>query len=291
MADRLKVYHRKVAGDSNLPLPTGFWHLATCLRSIVISDRPDNPQSLEPYDLMTGEDAYEFLLKIICGLDSPLLGETEVLGQFKDFYKKYEADFSSAVRDILQNLNRDAKKIRASFLQNLGCTSYGSLLRKQLKGKNTALTMLGAGSLAQDILPWFAKAENQVRVYTRRPENYPELADLKNVILQDYTNIETPATGGLLVVAAPVSAEWLESQFDLNQFDQIYDLRGDSQTNPLKGDHVTPLHILFANIENNKRQAARIKEKAISAIREHANLLKTIERPRPFGWDDLWAYS
>lgn len=291
MADRFKVYHKKSAGDPSLALPEGHWHLATCLRSIVISDQADRPESLDNHDLMNGEKAYEFLLKIICGLDSPLLGETEVLGQFKDFFKKFENEFSSNILEMLQNLNRDAKKIRSQYLQNLGCTSYGSLLRKQLKGRQKPLTLIGAGSLAQDILPWFAKAENPVVLYTRTPEKYQALTQQKNVILKSYDQIDNTPKGGILVVAAPVTAEWVQSHFDLKQFYHVYDLRGDSLQDALQGDHIVPLQSLFASIEDNKRQAERVKEKAISAIRNQAHHLKLVERPRPFGWEDLWNYS
>ncbi len=291
MADLLKVYHLKQAGNPDLPLPKGYWHLATCLRSIVISDQASAPDSLQEHQQMQGHEAYSFLLKIICGLDSPLLGETEVLGQFKTFYKENEKNFSGPLRDILKNLNRDAKKVRSEFLQNLGCTSYGSLLRKQLKDKSVPLTLIGAGSLAQDILPWFAKSESPVRLYTRNPQKYQDLSQQKNLQLMGFQDMAGSSDGGILVVAAPVTAIWVSENFDLSSFDRIYDLRGESQTDPINEGEVVPLHSLFASIEKNKRQAERIKEQAISAIHKHADHLKLIERPRPFGWEDLWTYS
>ncbi len=291
MADHLKVFHLKTAGDTNLPIPKGFWHMATCLRSIVISDQAKRPAALKEHELMEGEEAYEFLLRIICGLDSPLLGETEVLGQFKDFFKRHEQDFSGPLRETLSGLNRDAKKIRAKYLQNLGCTSYGSLLRKKMKGQRVPLTLVGAGSLAQDILPWFAKSENSVHLFTRTPQKYQNLQEQHNVELFGYDNLKNIQTGGILVIAAPVEALWVEKNFDLSAFVHIYDLRGESKKDSLSGTHVTGLHCLFESIEKNRRQAESIKERAISAIKEQANHLKLVERPRPFGWDDLWTYS
>ena len=293
MCQGFKVFHLKGAGDPKLPLPSDYWHLATCLRSIVVTEAEGPlPESLKGHDFMKGEAAYAFLLKVICGLDSPLLGETEVLGQFKTFFRNHSQEFSSHVRDCLDNLNRHAKKIRSQYLQNLGCTSYGSLLRKEIRGGREALTFLGAGSLAQDIFPWFAKVQNPLAVFTRTPENYSDLIPGQaNIQLYSYEQMGNHKLGGVLVVAAPLTAQEILSQWDLQAFAKIYDLRGDSEEDRLPGTHVMTLKSLFQNIEENRQQAALTKEKAISAIRQQAGDLSLLERPRPFGWEDLWAYS
>jgi len=292
MADRLKVFHLKSAGDKNLPLPNGYWHLATCLRSIIVTDQEGFPDSLKKHDFMKGEVAYEFLLRVICGLDSPLLGETEILGQFKEFLKSNQNSFSGPIQQVLNNLTRDAKKIRSQFLQNLGCTSYGSLLRKELRGRKFQLSILGAGSLAQDIFPWFAKTGNKVRVITRNPSKYNNLLeDHENIELHSFENLSEHKSSGVLVIAAPLKAQWIQDNLDLSQFDMIFDLRGDSHSDKIQSRNVTSLKSLFDSIEMNKRQAAQTKEKAMSAIKEQANHLLLQERPRPFGWDDLWTYS
>lgn len=291
MAERLKVFHLKSAGDSSLKLPEGYWHLATCLRSIILSDRCDHPEVLNQHDYMQGEQAYEFLLKIICGLDSPLLGETEILGQFKDFAKKNEKSFSGPIRDMVNSLLRDAKKIRSEYLQNLGCTSYGSLLRKELKDVSIPLTVVGAGSLAQDILPWFAKSQAVVQVVTRRPQKYIEIVQQKNVKLSSFEEIASLKKEGVLVIAAPVTSQWIADNFPLSHYQYVYDLRADSHQDSLVGDQVTHLQSLFSNIERNKRQAVRTKELAIAAIKKQVHHLSLIERPRPFGWEDLWMCS
>jgi glutamyl-tRNA reductase len=292
MSEHFKVFHLKSAGDKNLPLPHGYWHLATCLRSIVITEKEGDPAPLSDHEVMRSEEAYAFLLKVICGLDSPLLGETEVLGQFKDFIRSHQESFSPMLQQILGNLTRDAKKIRSEYLQNLGCTSYGSLLRKELKATQQALTLLGAGSLAQDIYPWFAKSSNEVQVFTRSPEKYAaEFKNQENLKLRSYAQLSEAPLGGVLVVAAPLSSQWIQENLDLNAYSTVYDLRGDSHEDRLPGDQVTTLQALFSSIERNKIQAARTKERAITAIKKQADHLILLERPRPFGWDDLCKYS
>ncbi len=282
----------KSAGDPALALPAGFWHLATCLRSIVFTEQESVPVSLQQYEMLRGERAYEFLLQVICGLDSPLMGETEILGQFKQFFKRHRGEFTVQVQEMVDSLNRDAKKIRAQFLQNLGCTSYGSLLRKEIRGQKRDLVVLGAGSLAQDILPWFAKTENKIRVYTRSPEKYDELFQSQNNLTSHaLADLGQTAAGGVLILAAPVDGQWLSEQVDLKLFEQIYDLRGNSHVDKLPVSRVTTLQSLFANIESNKVRAHKTRESAVSAIKQKAALLSVLERPRPFGWEDLWAYS
>ncbi len=292
MADRFKLYHLKSAGDSQLKLPEGYWHLTTCLRSIVITGDESRPESLNNHQFMGEEEAYEFLLKVICGLDSPLLGETEILGQFKEFAKKHESDFSAHIRDLVYRLLRDAKNIRKEFLQNLGCTSYGSLLRKELKGEDAPVTLVGAGSLAQDILPWFAKWKQPLQVFTRDPKKYQDLkAKQENIDLRSFAEMQSFVNEGILVVAAPLSSAQLNELFDLESYAMIYDLRGDSHRDTLNSSNVTTLKALFDSIETNKKQAAVTKKNAVTAIKKFANHLSLLERPRPFGWEDLWTYS
>lgn len=292
MADKLVLFHLKSAGDKNLVLPDGYWHLATCLRSIIISENSVTPEGLEAHGQMLGESAYEFLLKVICGLDSPLVGETEVLGQFREFLKNHQGQFTSDIQEVVDNLVKDAKKIRADYLQNLGCTSYGSLLRKNMRGSNQKLTVVGAGSLAKDIFPWFAKSSAGIQVFTRAPEKHQDLAaSQKNIVLSSFSELPSAQFAGVLVIAAPVSRDWLESQMDISGFDHIYDLRGNSHVDVLSALQVTTLESLFANIESNKKQATQVKENAITAIKKRALNLNLLEKQRPFGWEDLWAYS
>ena len=158
MSLNLKLFHLKQAGEIQKPLlPRGYWHFATCLRSIVISEDFGLPDVLEDYEFYQGRQAYGFLLEVVCGLHSPMIGETEIFGQFKDFVCKNKNEFNSEMNHIVSHLLQEAKKIRNDFLQNLGCTSYGSLLRKHLRSGNRDIHMIGAGSLSQDILPWFYK--------------------------------------------------------------------------------------------------------------------------------------
>lgn len=292
MSGNFFLFHSPGAGDKSAFMPKGYWHMATCLRSIVISEQSRVPKGFENHEIYEGEGAFEFLLQVICGLHSPMIGETEVLGQFKEFVKVNRQAMGSGLQKIMDQLLKEAKGIRTEYLQNLGCTSYGSLLRKHMKGQKTSMFFIGAGSLAEDILPWFAKSGAPINLFTRRPEKKQNLKELGSEInLQSFEGIRSDHMKGVLVIAAPVSSEWLQEKIQLEQFDYVYDLRGESENDPLPFKNVVPLKTLFADIEANKEQAKQVKQQVQEAIKSSTLNFRQVERPRPFGWDDLWAYS
>jgi glutamyl-tRNA reductase len=142
----------------------------TCLRTVAIFPEQLTAHSaLENSDVFTGETAYEKLLELICGLHSPLIGETEVFGQFKEAVHKFQRDnvsvneglssaFNQAFRAWSNGLLEDAKQIRKNHLQDIGSQSYGSLVRRELRELGSvSIDILGAGRLVADILPWITK--------------------------------------------------------------------------------------------------------------------------------------
>src|ERR1043165_8205903 len=70
----------------------------TCLRRILFLHANDSAaiiQSIQNGELrlptievFRGHDAYQFLLETICGYNSPIVGETAVMGQFKEFSQR-----------------------------------------------------------------------------------------------------------------------------------------------------------------------------------------------------------
>src|ERR1044071_1886966 len=118
----------------------------TCLRRILFLHASDSPaiiQSIQNGELrlpnvevFRGDDAYRFLLETICGLNSPIVGETAVMGQFKEVSER--AKFATTpwgcfLHQLMLNLMMDAKRVRHDHLQGLGSQSYGSLVRQEVK--------------------------------------------------------------------------------------------------------------------------------------------------------------
>lgn len=151
--------------------------LKTCQRTLVLAYEhfPFKSEALPEHTLLTADEAYLFLLETICGLKSKLIGENEIVGQFKDAYKIY---CQSTLKDtklllILEKLFKDAKDIRTQYLIGISQKTYASLTRRHLiqRMKAKHVVVVGSGALAEDLINQFKKkatvticARNEVRV-------------------------------------------------------------------------------------------------------------------------------
>jgi Glutamyl-tRNAGlu reductase, N-terminal domain len=139
--------------------------IGTCLREVRVAALPPEEQAAITTDSeqYSGADGYRFLLQLACGLESEIAGETEILGQIKQSWRDYEGahpHHASALRPWMQRLLQDTKEIRSEYVVGLGSVTYGSLVRRLLGGAATGATlMLGAGQLAETILPYLDAPE------------------------------------------------------------------------------------------------------------------------------------
>ena len=149
--------------------------LHTCQRVMVLACRPEIVHALQQElpagaqaETCGGAAAYELLLRLACGLESRLAGETEVFGQFKQCWQEFQRarfDLAGHVSGLMQNLFRDVKDIRSRYLTGTGSASYGSLVRRVLNANapseaaTAPILLVGAGQLAQSVAPWLRNAE------------------------------------------------------------------------------------------------------------------------------------
>lgn len=152
--------------------------LATCLREVRIAALEPAAQPTDAaahaagYERFAGDEAYQFLLQLACGLESEIAGETEILGQIKQAWRDYETaqpEHAKRLRPWIQRLLQDTKEIRSEYVVSLGSATYGSLVRRLLGGTLAGPTLLiGAGQLAETILPFLDTGE--VLVWNRSRE-------------------------------------------------------------------------------------------------------------------------
>lgn len=287
MVSSFVIFHKKSpSGEEIVPQGVPLWSFKTCLRSIhfsFISEGEVIPQHHD-YEVYSGREAYAFALTILCGLHSPVVGETEVFGQFKTFWMQIEGD--CPLSSIFHSLITDVKKIRQKHLKDLGSQSYGSLVRRFLP-ESSDVAIVGAGSLVQDILPWIYKDKNEITLYVRNPEKHQALVQkfprLKIISLQDQIQQSS------VIVAAPVTAGWLGKAIS-NESALVIDLRGESRLDPcLQFDDYKPLADCFATIDRNKENILSAKKKAAQMIEQFSVSRFFAENLHPFGWDDLCA--
>ena len=278
----------------------------TCLRRILFLNRIENGALIEAaendnavagsVEVYRGSEAYGFLIEVICGLNSPLLGETAVMGQFKEFCSHarfLDTPWGWLLRQFTTNVLVDAKRVRHDHLQRIGSQSYGSLVRQHVKGMPT-VAVLGAGKLAREILPWLI-GKTSARLFYR---NWQHAKDLLNeypeLLLNEYANDDAgwqqEETG--LVIAAPLKASHVEDWVRLQSttFSRCLDLRGDATADPI----TLPIPVIkLSELFDALRTERQRLEGRVEAAREAIQLL--VQRQthqaqfRPFGWEDLCA--
>lgn len=280
---RLAVIHRP-RGATAPALAGTVW--STCLRELAFVPDADAAQALtEP--AVIGEEAYALVLEIVCGLRSPLVGETEVQAQFKVFLSSLDPRTHGWLLQFGQRILADAKAIRHEYLQGLGVGGYGRLALHGAAGERLAI--VGAGALAQDIVDHAGRGR-AIDVWRRRCGDDLRLASTacRRLLIQN-AHAEPRLTGSTsLIIAAPVGADALgrvaACYVDLTD---VVDLRASDEVTavPPRVPRTT-LTDLLAQVEASRPKPVAL---ARAAIRERARNFGVRRQLRPFGWDDLCA--
>lgn len=169
--------------------------LKTCQRTLVLSfkDKIFKDSELPQHELVSGADAYLYLLETICGLKSKLIGENEIVSQFKEAYQCYSA---STLKDtklllIIEKLFKDAKEIRTNYLVGISHKTYASLTRKHLinKAKADQVVVIGSGAMAEDLINQFKK-KSKVYICARNTERMHELAKSNGLEVISWENLD-----------------------------------------------------------------------------------------------------
>ena len=299
---RLAIRHRTEWDAAFTPdLPA--WR--TCLREVVFLD-PIDVEPDAPADVSVDGQAYGLLLEILCGLRSPMVGETEVMGQFKAFLRTLPDDHA-AIRRFGQRILADAGTVRERHLRGLGSRSYGSAVRR-LVPEGHRIALIGTGQLATKILPFLIEEGREIDQWGRKKDamGFPVPGSKFPVrvrVLGGPENQEPAPERGtwnpeprnpvptVLVVAALAPARVVEdvasAYCDLRL---VIDLRGESTEDPVTLDvPVVTLQDVFRDVDAARRRAA---DQTDAARREIRRLSREFDRHtdiRPFGWDDLCA--
>ena len=304
--DQLVIINLRREAKDKLPAVLGGLDWQTCLRRVLFLNEAENAALItaaerermltSSFQIHRAQDAYRFLLEVICGLNSPLIGETAVLGQFREFVGQARVpntSWGNFLRQLISNLLVDGKRIRHEYLQGLGSRSYGSLVRHHLGGL-PMVAVLGGGQLAREILPWLI-GKTEVRLFHRslpRAQelltDYPELQ--LDLLKPEDAGWQHSETG--LVIAAPLRAVEVESwvgKQDSN-FSLCLDLRGEAETDPVSlTAPVIKLSELFAGLRAERRRLEGRVQAARTEIKLLAQRQEQQAQFRPFGWEDLCA--
>ncbi|MBC7457443.1 MAG: hypothetical protein H7235_04140 [Bdellovibrionaceae bacterium] len=267
----------------------------TCLRQILFTTHEEfkNHQIYNHDLVLTSADALAFLAEVLCGLKSPVFGETEVFGQFKvflDAVPKIHHPVISSHAKWIRFLFKLVKNLRTDYIKNTGSNSYGSTLRK-LTRDVSQLSIIGAGQLATEILPWISKNKN-IQMHVRNTEKYEELSvkfpEVKiSKLYSDDTRFDKA-----LIIAAPIDNADLIASIERveNKPEFIYDLRSsgfEELRHNLKNTKMLSLSDFFEIFNEDKVKFENLKIKISQIIQQRCEDYSNRSEIRPNGWDDL----
>lgn len=269
------------------------WRLETCLREVIVF--PRRPNSIPAgWHVRSGDSGYEFLLRLAGGLESAILGETEILGQIKAAWRGFQSSQPLACRALQSTFHalfEDSKELRTLFFRGIGSVSYGSLARR-LTG-DLALTrptlVIGAGKLARSILPYFQ--DRPTLVWNRTPDRIPTGF---RALQTESELLDAWATAGNAVVCVPPNPEregewlnaWAKGFHSGHTKGHILHF-GEDKLRP--GMITLPELFAIDRSQNELRQQAA--KKAESFCKERTRL-RSMGTPlsTAHGWEDLVAF-
>ncbi len=281
MLKDFQVIHRRKPESFQAANPF-IWE--TCLRSISFTADPRHVDLRDGDELFINHHAFQFILEIICGLHSPIVGETEVFGQFKTFAKEWQRQEPRRAA-LIQRFFTDAKDLRSRYLCGMGTQSYGGWLKRNVRGGGE-VHIVGGGQLALEIAPHLQKAADRLTLHVRSPQKIQAKGSVVNALSD-----KAFTAGSSLIIAAPIQAADVHSWLDGRSPLEIFDLRAESKHDPLtvKCERIQALGDIFADIEQTKARLLPIIGQVKSEIAARGERLASEVVVRPQGWDDICA--
>lgn len=279
--DNIAIIHHRGNPISECLKSTPHLSWKTCLREIIFLSRQEGKNLPEAVATQTDESAYSELLEIICGLQSPVLGETQVFGQFKNFLKEQIDNrnaFVMAHRGYFQALITDAKALREEYRGLLSSAGYGSISRKLLKDCER-IAIVGSGELATEIFTLLKGKSCQI--FTRNPkkEFFGESLRPLHELHGDFDAV---------ILAAPVENSLLKPH--VRCWRVLLDWRAESSLYPAPAELAYyPISTLFQIVEREKELSRNMAEQVRLKIHEKAKAYFNRVNIRPQGWDDVCA--
>lgn len=298
----LKLWHQPIEQENTVLAPLVLdaksvllWE--TCRRKIYFFI-DETALIAEGRGFKQGLEAEAFLLEVLCGLHSPVMGETEILGQFRQFIQvNSEHAWVQKFYPRTQSWFSFVKEVREKYLCSFGSQSYGGYLRRLLYN-HTQVQIIGAGSLVEDMLPWlktksvhvFARNLEKAKIQVTKHQTH--YANAQGHLSAHLFDGVMPSSAEALVIAAPLTHDELRSVIAKSptKWKYVIDLRRDAQLftdrDPRIESWITLENVMEFFSQQKDLLASRQKQ-ALDAIEKWR--LAQLDRVtlRPFGWEDL----
>lgn len=193
---------------------SNFIILSTCNRIEVWMDGEQEKEVVQklnfnPSYILKGKQAFKHMSEVGSGIDSQVIGETEILGQIREsikLSKKYDrlGSLEGKVNKVIQV----SKRVRTKTSIDKGVVTLGGIVSKYLE-KNVEdisskkVLIIGLGKIGRSVLSWITrKNKPYITVTVNRtpsPDQVHSLEDIKKWIhLYDITIVCTNASSPVL---------------------------------------------------------------------------------------------
>lgn len=162
-----------------------------------------------------GSEAREHLFSLVSGLDSMVLGETEIFGQVKQAYQ--QALESGATKGLLNKLFQKSftvgKRIRTNTKIQMGQTSVGSVavdLAEKIFGnlKGSHVMVIGAGDMSRQVAQsMLSRGASELTVTNRTHTRAVELAEELGGSAVTFDSWEETLTAADVIVSSTGATE------------------------------------------------------------------------------------
>ena len=154
-----------------------------CLSAATLNGARDPQKFLEKAQILKNEEALVHLFETASGLNSQMVGETEILGQIKKAYEAQKACCKAVLNRSLQKAIQCAKWVRTNTEIGSGNTTIGAVAADLASKifddiKNAKILLAGSGEVGRSVAMAFsARGAENIVVASRTWENAKALAD------------------------------------------------------------------------------------------------------------------
>lgn len=168
-------------------------------------------------EVKVGDDAVEHLFRVITGLDSIVLGETQILGQMRDafFMAQEEQTTGTIFNHLFKQAITFAKKAHneTDIADNAVSVSYAAVeLAKKVFGKlaHKKVLIIGAGDMSElSLLNLQGSDVTDITVVNRTVANAQRLADKHHVAYYSLESLPTLLAQADIVISSTSSEQFM----------------------------------------------------------------------------------
>jgi glutamyl-tRNA reductase len=301
--EKLAIYLTDLLANENIQEAV---ILSTCNRSEVYCDSGNDDvlfdwfcrqhtlaqRDLKPYwYVYHGEAAVQHIMRVACGLDSMVLGESQILGQMKEAFSESCAAGSVGplFNRLFQQVFAVAKDVRANTAIGACPVSVASTavnLAQQLSADLTTATVLviGAGDTAELVLRYLTlRAPENLLLVNRNHDNASALAKKYAVEVYSFEELTKVLARADIVISATGSVQplitttlmkeviLLRKKPDITLIDIAVPRDIEAQVAELPGVQLRCIDDLKTIIQHNLRGREHAAEKAAEVIQQKAN--------------------